>query len=142
VAASGTRKTRVLDLLRRHWGHPLRVIIETCQVSGNRLDQAELAIVQTLAGQGFLPPPAIRTMGESHFIFGRQSGVSRLAPHEIQVYRNTLALVSAVRQGQYLSREYAIRDPQLLLQSFRESGHLHRNSEAPEQHCAVVQLAI
>lgn len=144
VQAGGTRLARILDLLRQHQGYPLRIVLETAELAGNRLDPTELAIVQALAGQGFLPPPAIRTAhaGENHFIFGPQPGSSRLAPHEVQVYRNALALVSAVRQGQFLAREYAIWNPQLLLQRFKERGYLRRNSEAPEQYRAVVQLGI
>lgn len=144
VTAGGTRLARVLELLGKHQGHPLRVILQTSEIAGNHLDAAEKAIVQALAGQGFLPPPAIRTThaGENHFIFGPQPGASRLAPHEVQIYRNALALVSAVRQGQYLARKYAIWDPKLLLQRFKERGYLSRSSEAPEQYRAVAQLGI
>jgi len=144
VTAKGTHLSRVLGLLKLHQGYPLRVIIETSELAGNRLDPIELKIIQTLASQGFLPPPAIRTKhaGENYFIFGPQPGVSRIAPNDVQVYRNALALVSAVRQGQFLSREYAIWNPQLLLQRFKERGYLRRNSEAPEQYRAVVQLGI
>lgn len=144
VTAGGTRLARVLDLLRQHQGFPLRVILETGELAGNRLDQAELTVIQALAGQGFVAPPAIRTThsGENHFIFGPQPGPSRLAPHEIQIYRNALAVVSAVRQGQFLAREHAIWNPRLLLQRFKERGYLRRNSEAPEQYRAVVQLGV
>lgn len=144
VTAGGTRLERVLKLLKRHQGYPLRVILETGKLARNPLDPAELRIIQALAGQGFLPPPAIRTThaGENYFIFGPQPGVAHLAAHEVQIYRNALALVSAVRQGQYLARAYAIWSPQLLLQRFKERGFLRRNSEAPEQYRAVVQLGI
>ncbi len=144
VTAGGTALARVLLLLKQHQGYPLRIIAEKKEIAGNQLSSHELQIVQALAGQGFLPPPSIRTKhsGENHFIFGPQPGVSRVAPHEIQIYRNALALVSAVRQGQFLAREYAIWNPQLLLQRFKERGFLRRNSEAPEQYRAVVQLGI
>jgi hypothetical protein len=144
VTAGGTRLARVLDLLRRHQGYPLRVILEKGEIAGNRLDNIELSVVQALAGQGFIAPPAIRTThaGENHFIFGPQPGSSRLAPHEVQIYRNALAVVSAVRQGQFLAKEYAIWNPGLLLTRFKERGYLRRNSEAPEQYRAVVQLGI
>jgi hypothetical protein len=144
VTAGGTRLGRVLDLLRQHQGYPLHVILETREIAGHRLDDVELTIVQALAGQGFVAPPAIRTThsGENHFIFGPQPGVSRLAPHEVQVYRNALAVVSAVRQGQFLARQFAIWNPSLLLQRFKERGHLRQNSEALEQYRAVVQLGI
>ncbi|MFZ5451411.1 MAG: hypothetical protein ACOZF2_06025 [Thermodesulfobacteriota bacterium] len=144
VTAGGTRLERVLNLLKQHQGYPLRAILRTGRLAGNPLDPEELKIIQALAGQGFLPPPAIRTThaGENHFIFGPQPGVARLAPHEVQIYRNALALVSAVRQGQCLARAYAIKYPKWLLEKFRDRGFLRRNSEAPEQYRAVVQLGI
>jgi hypothetical protein len=142
--AGGTRLARVLDLLRQHQGYPLRIILDQSEIAGVRLDAHELSVIQALAGQGFIAPPAIRTThaGENHFIFGPQPGNSRLAPHEVQIYRNALAIVSAVRQGQFLAKEYAIRSPGLLLRRFKERGYLGSNSEALEQYRAVVQLGI
>lgn len=57
VTARGTHLARVLRLLQQHQGYPLRVIAEAQELAGNPLNQAELSIIQALAGQGFLPPP-------------------------------------------------------------------------------------
>jgi hypothetical protein len=144
ATAGGTRLQKVLQVLAEHQGYPLRVILERGEIAGVRLDPRELAIIKALAGEGFIPPPAIKTThsGENHFIFGPRPGASRLMPHEVQIYNNALALVAAVRQGQFLSKEYAIRHPRLLLERFRERGFLRSNTEANEQYRSLVQLGV
>lgn len=145
TATSGSsRLSRVLELLRRNQGFPLKVIQERQELAGNTLDKHEIAILQALAGEGFVAPPAIETTfsGTNHFIFGPRPGSTRLMVHEVQIYRNALALVAAVRQGQFLAKEYAIRSPRALLNAFRDRGFLGSNSEATEQYRAVVQAGV
>lgn len=144
VVAGGTRLSRVVDLLKQHQGYPLQIILDRGELGGVRLDEREKAIIRALAGEGFIPPPAIKTThsGENHFIFGPQPGRSRLLPYEVQIYKNALALVAAVRQGQFLSRAHAIRYPRILLERFKERGFLRSNTEAKEQYRAIVQLGV
>lgn len=144
VVAGGTRMGKVLSILKQHQGYPLKTIMDRGEIAGIRLDAREKAIVAALAGEGFVPPPAIRTThsGENHFIFGPRPGASRLLPHEVQIYNNALALVAAVRQGQFLSKEYAILYPRLLLERFKERGFLRSSTEANEQYRSVVQLGV
>jgi hypothetical protein len=142
--AGNSRLSRVLTLLGTNQGFPLSKILSDHELAGHALDARELGIIRALAGEGFVPPPAIRTShsGENHFIFGIRPGGIRLRPHEVQIYRNALALVAAVRQGQFLAKEYAIRYPGAILRTLQERGYLGSNSEAPEQYKGVVQAGI
>lgn len=142
AATAGTsRLQHVLAAIKKNQGFPLKVIVERKEIGGVALDDAEVALVKALAGEGFIPPPSVRTAhsGENHFIFGPRPGQARLAPHETQIYANALALAAAVRQGQFLSKDYAIRNPPLLLRRFLERGYLGSNSEAMEQYRAVAR---
>jgi hypothetical protein len=53
-----------------------------------------------------------------------------------------MALVAAVRQGQLLPAEYAIKFPRLLLSSFRDKGYIRTNTEAIEQYRQVAALRV
>jgi len=142
--AGSTRVARLIRLIRDNQGYPLRLIRQRRELGGVRLDDRDLEALTALAGEGFLSPPAIRTShaGENHFIFGPQPGSTRLAPHETQIYRNALALASAVRQGQLLASQYAIKFPVLLLERLKERGSLGSNSEAMEQYKVVAEHGV
>jgi hypothetical protein len=53
-----------------------------------------------------------------------------------------MALVAAVRQGQLLPRQVAIRNPEALLKALSEKKHLRANSEAMEQYRELVVLRV
>jgi hypothetical protein len=142
--SGASRLERILKLIKRNQGYPIKIIDERKELGGVRLDDSDIAVIKALAGEGFVPPPAVKTAhsGENHFLFGPRPGRARLAPHEVQIYNNALALASAVRQGQFLAERYAIRNPALLLQRFLERGWLGSNSEAMEQYRSVVQHGV
>lgn len=145
VAASGaSRVKRILDVLRANQGWPL-ALLESCrEVGGVKLDDTDIAVVRMLAGEGFVPPPAIRTRhaGLNHFLFGPRPGQVRLAASKRPIYEAAMALVAAMRQGQLLPEQYAIHWPKALLRSLRDTGYIRANTEALEQYRQVATLKV
>ncbi|WNG33315.1 hypothetical protein F0U61_06565 [Archangium violaceum] len=142
--AGSSRLGRVLALIKKNQGYPLKVILDRKELGGVTLDDKDTALIKALAGEGFVPPPSIRTphSGENHFMFGPRPGLTRLAPHEIQIFNNALALAAAVRQGQFLARANPIRYPAALLRALLRDGFLRSNSEAMEQYKIVAQHGV
>jgi hypothetical protein len=102
VASSGSgRVGRVVQMLARNQGWPLRLIQERKAVGETPLTVEELQIVTALASEGFTPPPAIRTShaGDNYFLFAPKPGVQSVPPTKRPVYEAAMALVAAVRQG-------------------------------------------
>ena len=58
------------------------------------------------------------------------------------VRHGAVVLVAAVRQGQLLPAQYAIRHPIALLQALKSRKYLSANSEAMEQYRAVAILRL
>ncbi len=145
VSANGSHRVKkVLDLLRVNQGWPLAKLLNDREITGVRLDEQDLILIKMLAGEGFVPPPAIQTShaGTNHFLFGPRPGPTRLLPYKRPVYEAAMALVAAVRQGQLLPAEYAIKFPRLLLSSFRDKGYIRTNTEAIEQYRQVAALRV
>lgn len=145
VASSGAQKVeRILKLLKQNQGWPLAIMEKKGELAGIRLDANDLAIIRMLAGEGFVPPPAIETThaGLNHFLFGPLPGATRLIPSKRPVYEAAMALVAAMRQGQLLPANYAIRSPVALLSSFRDRGFVQANTEAREQYRRVAELKV
>ncbi|WP_147447329.1 hypothetical protein [Corallococcus sp. CA054B] len=142
--AGSTRLGKILNLVKKNQGYPLKIIAERKDLGGTSLDDKDIALIKALAGEGFIPPPSVRTehSGENHFIFGPRPGHTRLVPHETQLFNNALALAAAVRQGQFLARNFAIRYPVSLLKALLRDGYLGSNSEAMEQYRAVAQHGV
>jgi len=145
VAGHGAgRVKKVLDLLRANQGWPLAKLQKDGELGGVALDRGDLAVAGALAGEGFVPPPAIETShhGMNFFLFGPRPGPTRLAPTRRPVYEAAMALVAAVRQGQLLPERYSIRSPKALLRSFKEKGYLRANTEALEQYRGVAAARV
>jgi hypothetical protein len=145
VAAGGSQRVKnILELLKNNQGWPLGKIIGESALSDVPLDEKDIAIIKMLAGDGFVPPPAIQTThsGTNHFLFGPRPSMTRLPAYKRPVYEAAMALVAAVRQGQLLPARYAIRSPWLLLSSFKEKGYLKANTEAIEQYKQVCALRV
>lgn len=145
VAANGAQKVkRVLELLKENQGWPL-VKIETDKMIGQMpIDETEIQVARMLAGEGFLPPPAIETThaGVNSFLFGPRPGKTQLPAEKRPVYEAAMALVASVRQGQLLPARYAIRSPVALLSAFRDRGYLRANTEALEQYRQVAAVRV
>jgi len=145
VAGHGAgRVKRILDLLRRNQGWPLSVLEKQRELSGDSLDDADLAVIRALAGEGFIPPPAIHTTyrGTNYFLFGPRPGTDRLPPSKRPIFEAAMALVSAVRQGQLLPSRYKINHPLQLLLSLKEKRFLRANTEATQQYRQVCLLKV
>jgi hypothetical protein len=80
-------------------------------------------------------------MAES-FIFTPRPGSVRLNAANREIYERSMALISAVRKGQLLPSQYAIRSPVRILEVLRERGHLASNSEAQDQYHNLVVLRV
>lgn len=145
VAGSGAdRVQKVISTIEKNQGWPLSLAKKSAHIGQNAITPEELKIVIALAGDGFAPAPSIKTnhAGTNYFIFGPKPGFPRLHPTKRPVYEAAMALVAAVRQGQLLPREYAIRSPETLLRSLRSKGFLRANTEAIEQYREVSVLKV
>jgi hypothetical protein len=145
VSMGGSQRVRkVLDLLRMNQGWPLAKLMKDKEIASIRLDDKDIGIIRMMAGEGFIPPPAIATShaGTNHFLFGPRPGLTQLPSYKRPVYEAAMALVAAVRQGQLLPAEFAIRWPQALLRSLKEKGFINANTEAIEQYRQVAALRV
>jgi len=145
VASQGaSRVARVLKILKENQGWPLKLIERDKEISGSHLSKEDLAVVRSLAGEGFIPPPAIETRhaGITYFLFGPRPSGTRLPSYKRPVYEAAMALVAAVRQGQLLPRQYAIKWPEVLLKSLKEKRYIRANTEAVQQYRQVAALKV
>lgn len=144
AAASSTKVGKVLKALARHQGWPLVLIQQTKMIGDVVLDDIDLAIVNSLAGDGFSLPPAINAPGggSTNFLFSPRPASTAVAPERKHLQECAMALVSAVRKGQLIPSAYAIRNPRVLLQALRSRGFLRANSEAVDQYRALVALKV
>ncbi len=135
---------RVISILAKNQGWPLKLIRETGRIGEIPLSPDEIGVITELAKEGFSPPPMIRTKhsGANYFIFGPKPGLPNLPPQKRHIYEAAMALLAAVRQGQLLAKKYRIRMPQSLLQALKERKWLRANTEALEQYKQLVVLRL
>ncbi|MBL0386920.1 hypothetical protein JJB07_09665 [Tumebacillus sp. ITR2] len=137
VAKSGASNVqRILNLIKNAQGIPLKIIKETKEINGYKLTDEEINMLIRLAHDGAVKPPEIRTShsGSNYFLFTPTPGNIRLNPTKREIYERAMALVAAVRQGQYLANRYRIRSPYAILNALRSVGYLRANTEALEQY--------
>jgi hypothetical protein len=146
LVASNTsgRIKKVLDLLGKNQGWPLSEILNHRELGGTHLDDPDIAVFQKLAGDGFIPPPAITTThaGENFFLFGPRPGPPRIPAFKKPIYEAAMAMVAAVRQGQLLFDKYRIHSPRALLSALEDRGYIKANTEAWEQYRKLVTLRV
>jgi hypothetical protein len=66
-----------------------------------------------------------------------------MAPTKRDIYERAMAIVAAIRQGQYLPKAYAIRSPGAVLYTLRNNLKLGRaTTEAAQQYKKLVHLRI
>jgi len=142
-AGSGT-VARVISILAKNQGWPLRLIEDSGKIGENLLTENERHVITELAKEGFSPPPTITTThaGSNYFIFGPKPGIPNLPPQKRHIYENAMALVAAVRQGQLLPEKIRIRMPVALLEALRDRKWLKANTEALEQYRQLVVLRV
>lgn len=146
VAGAGAKTVqKVLDELRKNQGVPLAILEKAVERGDSPLSQDELALLRRLAGDGIVRPPTIITphAGENHFMFTPTPGQGALASSKREIYERAMAVVAAVRQGQYLPKQFAVRNPAAVIGKLKHHGKLGRaTTEAGEQYKNLLHLRI
>ena len=146
VAGSGSKQVqKLLKSIKAAQGIPLSVIQRTKHIGGTRISEEELSLLLRLAQDGAVKPPSITTphSGENFFLFTPTPAGAALAPTKRDIYERAMAIVAAVRQGQYLPRQYAIRSPAAVLYSLKSNLRLGKaTTEATEQYRKLVHLRV
>ncbi|MED4441670.1 hypothetical protein NYE71_31075 [Bacillus sp. FSL K6-0273] len=145
VAKSGANTVKkILGLIKQSQGIPLHIIESTKEINGTKLNDAEISLLKSLAHDSIIKPPSIATThaGENYFLFTPKPGDARLSPTKREIYERAMALVSAVRQGQYLPKQYAIRSPYAILKKLQREHYIGANTEAIEQYKQLTILRV
>ncbi|MGH0425692.1 hypothetical protein [Bacillus pretiosus] len=145
VAKSGAATVKkILTLIKNAQGIPLHVIEAQKEINGTKLTDAEILLLKSLAHDSIIKPPSIKTThaGVNYFLFTPKPGSARLSPTKREIYERAMALVSAVRQGQYLPEKYAIRSPFALLRKLKNYHEIRANTEAFEQYKQLTVLKV
>lgn len=146
VAGGGADQiNKVLTALRGAQGFPLTLIEKTKKIGEVCLSEEEVQLVVRLAQDGAVRPPSISTphSGENFFLFTPTPSGAALAPTKRDIYEKAMAIVSAVRQGQFLPQRYAIRSPGAILYTLRSEMKLRSaTTEAAQQYKNLVHLRI
>ncbi|NGY80882.1 hypothetical protein F6Y03_01120 [Bacillus megaterium] len=145
VAKSGAKTVqKILTLIKKAQGIPLHIIEQRKEISGVKLTDSEISLLKSLAHDSIIKPPSIKTShaGENYFLFTPKPGDARLSPTKREIYERAMALVSAVRQGQYLPKQYAIRSPYAILRKLKNDYEIGANTEALEQYKQLTVLRV
>jgi hypothetical protein len=135
------RVARVVALLSQHQGWPLSLILKQKRIGGTTLTDDEIEIVKALATHNLTPVPAITTphAGKHEFVFSPCPGPLRITPARKHILEKAMAILAAVRQGQFYAKQFKIRWPRLIVQKLKDYKVIGANSEAFAQYR---QLAI
>ncbi len=109
VAGVGAKQVqKLLTALRGAQGMPLSIVQKNKEIAGVKLADDELNFLLRLAQDGAVKPPSIKTehAGENFFLFTPTPGGGALAPTKRDIYEKAMAIVAAVRQGQFLPARY------------------------------------
>lgn len=146
VAKSGADSVRkVIEELRNNQGIPLSVLEASVGRGESALSKDELMLLKRLAAEGVVRPPTIITphAGENYFMFTPTPGNAAMAGSKREIYERAMAIVAAVRQGQYLPRTHAVRNPAAIIGQLKYHGKLARaTTEARDQYKNLQHLRI
>jgi hypothetical protein len=146
VAGGGAKQIqKILKGLKAAQGYPLALIEKYKQIGQLRLTDEEVRLFVRLAQDGAIKPPSIKTShaGENFFLFTPTPAGAALAPTKRDIYERAMAIVAAVRQGQFLPRMYAIREPGAVLYTLKTDLKLSRaTTEAAHQYQNLVYLRV
>ena len=146
VAGVGSKQVqKIMNALRLMQGIPLSIIQKNKEFAGVKFSDAELNLLMRLAQDGAVKPPSISTdhAGEQLFLFTPTPGGAALAPTKRDIYEKAMAIVAAVRQGQFLPSRYAIRSPGAVLYTLKNNLKLGRGTtEATQQYRKLVHLRV
>ncbi|XQA71116.1 hypothetical protein ACM9XB_06380 [Xanthomonas sacchari] len=146
VARSGAKSVqKILQEIRQNQGRPLSALKKAIERGDSNLDANDLVLLERLAYDGIVRPPTIITphSGENHFIFTPTPGAGALAGSKREIYERAMAIVAAVRQGQYLPREHAVRNPAAIIGQLKHHKKLKKaTTEAREQYKNLQHLRV
>ncbi|MCW5943857.1 MAG: hypothetical protein KIS66_16625 [Fimbriimonadaceae bacterium] len=145
AGGSAPQVAKVMSALRRAQGLPLSIVEERGEVAGIKLTTAEVALLKHLAQDGAVRPPSISTQhaGQQFFLFTPTPGRASLLPTKRDIYERAMALVAAVRQGEFLPKQYAIRSPGAVLNRLKQDLKLGKaTTEARHQYAKLVHLRV
>lgn len=146
VAGGGAADIKaVMDALKSAQGFPLALVEKTQKIGGVELTKSQVDLTIRLAQDGAIKPPSISAphSGENFFLFTPTPGGAALAPTKRDIFEKAMAVVSAVRQGQYLPKNYAIRQPGAILYTLKTEMKLRRaTTEAADQYKNLVHLRV
>ncbi|MCK4783152.1 MAG: hypothetical protein KAV87_05325, partial [Desulfobacteraceae bacterium] len=132
---------RVIGLLRQNPGCPL-AFIKAGEVGDNRLNQNELRVACSIVKRALTQPPAIRSRGiDHHFIFTPRIGTEKIEVIEKHIYERAIAIVSAIRFGQYFA-DWKIHSPIELLQALCDRGRLKPPLTVRDQYVRLAMQGI
>lgn len=144
VVTSGTGTVRrAMDAVRALPGVPLSLLQSgQVRIDERALPADEVAVLTRLARYGAVKPPRITTAhaGEQHFLFPPTPTGAALPPTRRDQYERAMAIVAAVRQGQFLSKQYPIHKPGAVLNVLLRDGKLGKaTTEAAAQYRNLVR---
>lgn len=146
VAAAGPSDVRtILDALRHVQGIPLSMVEKRKEIAGVPLTTGQIGMLKRLAQDGAVRPPSITTphAGSNYFLFTPTPGAAGLAPTKREIYEKAMAIVAAVRQGQFLPNNFAIRSPGAVLYKLKTDLKLSRaTTEATAQYRQLTVLRV
>jgi hypothetical protein len=146
VAGNGSKQVKkLLTAIQSAQGTPMSIILDKKEIGGIEMSDPELKLLMRLAQDGAVKPPSITTQhsGENFFLFTPRPSGAALSPTMRDVYEKAMAIVSAIRQGQYLAKRYAIRSPGAVLNKLRTELKLGRaTTEATQQYQKLVHMRV
>lgn len=145
VAKSGSQHVKsLIETIKQFQGWPLSLIEKNSRIGGIDIAPDQIRLLKRLAQDGIVKPPSIETphAGGNYFIFTPAPPGLALNPTKREIYEKALAIVSAVRQGQLLPKEYRILRPDLLIARLRSDLRIRASTEAAEQYKNLVVLRV
>lgn len=146
VAGAGAPQVqKLLKAVRGMQGVPLSVIQKTKEIAGVQLTDDEIKLLIRLGHDGAVRPPSISTThaGEQFFLFTPTPSGGALAATKRDIYEKAMAVVAAVRQGQFLPNAYRIRSPGAVLYTLKNDLKLRKSTtEANQQYKNLVHLRV
>ena len=146
IARGGASQVeKLMEALKSMQGYPLALIEQKNKIGDIELSYEETQFLVRLAQDGIVKPPSLQTphAGENFFLFTPTPSGSALAPTKRDIYERAMAIVAAIRQGQFLPKRYAICSPSAVLNTLRDDLKLHKaTTEAAQQYKNLVHLRI
>jgi hypothetical protein len=146
VAGTGSKQVqKLITALRQMQGVPLSIVQRQHEIAGTELSPDEIQLLIRLAQDGAVKPPSISTsyQGDQYFLFTPTPSGAALPPTKRDIYERAMAIVAAVRQGQFLPHKYAIRSPGAVLFTLKNNLKLGKaTTEATQQYRKVVVLRV